>query len=203
VILHRFPFFCLFALGGRKKSKAEKARQRRIAALQSALAWEHLPMIDGPSVLAALKSCGVTHVTWVPDTELGRWEAALSADTDVRLIRVCREGEAIAIAGGLLLGGKRPVVLMQCTGLFEAGDSLRNIVHDMNLPLFLVVGVRSWKALHAGGTADTCPRFTEPILRAWGLPCTWLGEQDTAGDLAVAYRQAQAERRAGVALLPE
>ena len=33
-------------------------------------------MLDGPSVVAALKSCGVTHAIWIPDTELGPWEPA-------------------------------------------------------------------------------------------------------------------------------
>ena len=35
-------------------------------------------MLDGPSVVAALKESGVTHVVWIPDTELGRWEPALT-----------------------------------------------------------------------------------------------------------------------------
>ena len=103
-------------------------------------------MLDGPSVVAALKDAGVTHVIWIPDSDLGTWELALRADPDLRLIRVCREGEAIAVAAGLLLGGQRPIVAIQCTGLFEAGDALRNVVHDLKLPLFLVVGVRSYYA---------------------------------------------------------
>ena len=56
-------------------------------------------MFDGPGVAAALKSCGITHVLWVPDSELGQWESALAGDSALRLIRVCREGEAIAVAG--------------------------------------------------------------------------------------------------------
>src|SRR6185369_16083919 len=111
--------------------------------------------------------------------------------------------EAMAIAGGLLLGGQRPVVLIQCTGLFEAGDALRNVVHDLRLPLFLVVGVRSWKAHQRGQSADTCPVFTEPIVRAWNLHADWLDDRHTPADLADAYRRARAERRAGVVLLAE
>ena len=49
---------------------------------------------------AWLLECGVTHVIWIPDSELGTWEPALSSDADLRLIRVCREGEAIAVAAG-------------------------------------------------------------------------------------------------------
>jgi sulfopyruvate decarboxylase subunit alpha len=160
-------------------------------------------MLDGPAVAEALAANGVTHVVWLPDSELGQWEAALLAQPGLQLIRVCREGEAFAIAAGLLLGGKRPVVLIQCTGLFEAGDSLRNVVHDLGLPLFVVVGVRSWKAHQRGATPDTCPRFTEAIVAAWQLPVTWLDDASTAADLARAYVTARDERRAHVALLAE
>lgn len=160
-------------------------------------------MLDGPSVADALKQSGITHVVWIPDTELGAWNAALSLADGLTLIRVCREGEAFAVAAGLHLGGKQPIVIIQCTGLFEAGDALRNVLHDMKLPLFLIVGVRSWYALQKGGTPDTCPVFTEPIMRAWQIPFVLLDNQNTAADLAGAIQQARAENRAGAALIAE
>ncbi|HLJ97208.1 MAG TPA: thiamine pyrophosphate-binding protein [Gemmataceae bacterium] len=160
-------------------------------------------MLDGPSVVAALKECGITHVVWIPDSELGTWEPALSASKDFQLIRVCREGEAMAVAAGLLLGGQRPIVIIQCTGLFEAGDALRNTVHDMKLPLFLIVGLRNYYAFQQGTTRDTCPIFTEPILRTWQIPYALLDRRHTAADLTTAYRQAQAESRAGAILIAE
>src|SRR5262249_29247930 len=160
-------------------------------------------MLDGPSVVAAMKSCGVTHVVWIPDSEIGTWEPALVAEPAIQLIRVCREGEAMAIAGGLLLGGKRPVVLIQCTGLFEAGDALRNVIHDLKQPLFLIIGLRGYYAHKRGSTFDTCPLFAEPILQTWKIPYVVFDEQRTASDLAAAYRQAQAERRAGAVFLAE
>jgi len=162
-------------------------------------------MLDGPSVVVAFTSCGITDVVWIPDSELGRWDADLRRASNLRLIRVCREGEAIAVAGGLCLGGRKPIVLIQCTGLFEAGDSLRNLIHDFKLPLFFIIGVRSYLARQKDGDAcvDTCPIYTEPILKAWGLPYVWLDKDATAGQLAAAYRLAQAEGRAGAVLLPE
>ena len=160
-------------------------------------------MLDGPSVARALKSCGVTHVVWLPDSELGSWEAALTAPDGLPLIRVCREGEAFAIAAGLLLGGQRPIVSIQCTGLFEAGDALRNVIYDLKLPLFFVVGVRSYHAHQQGQSKDSCPIFTEPILQAWQIPYTLLDERHSADDLARAYRDAQAQPRAAAVLIAE
>ena len=71
------------------------------------------------------------------------------------------------------------------------------------MPLLFLVGVRNWRALQKGQTADTCPRFTRPILQAWALSFTWLEDSHTPSDLADLYRQAQADRRAAVVLLPE
>jgi len=159
--------------------------------------------MDGPSVAAALKACGITHVVWIPDSELGTWEPALLAEPSLTLLRATREGEAIVLAAGLLLGGKQPIVLIQCTGFFEAGDALRNIVHDLNLPLFLVVGVRSWYAHQQGKSMDSCPIFTQPIVEAWRLPSVLFDRSRTADDLAAEYRKARADKRPGVVLLAE
>lgn len=117
-------------------------------------------------VVAALTRLGVSHVVWLPDSALGPWESALEQAASLRLVRVSREGEAWAIAAGLHIGGQRPLVMIQNTGLFESGDAMRNVLFDLGLPLWAVIGYRS--ALVDGST-DSARRFTEPILQAWGL----------------------------------
>lgn len=160
-------------------------------------------MLDGPSVAEAFHQLGITHVVWIPDSELGTWEPALSQSPHFQLVRVCREGEAFAVAAGLLIGGKTPIVLIQCTGFFEAGDSLRNVLFDMGLPLFMIVGVRSYYLHQDGKTSDSCPVFTEPIVRAWKVPYVLLDRRHGAEDLASAIKQARTEKRAGMVLLAE
>jgi sulfopyruvate decarboxylase TPP-binding subunit len=161
-------------------------------------------MLDGPAVAAALETCGITHVVWVPDSFIGTWEASLLQSNSLRLIRACREGEAIAIAAGLLMGGAKPLVMIQCTGLFEAGDALRNIVHDLKLNLIVVVGVRSYLAFEAKKSSDNCPAFTGPILAVWKIPTTLLDpNQLGAGDLIAALRNLQRTQQAGAILIAE
>ncbi|MFO0877322.1 MAG: hypothetical protein U0840_08090 [Gemmataceae bacterium] len=146
-------------------------------------------MLDGPGVVAALVQSGYTDVVWLPDSELGRWQDALFQCAGLRLVRVCREGEAFALAAGLLLGGRRPIVLLQCTGFFEAGDAFRNVVHDLRLPVQVIVGVRSWKAHQQGKSTDTCPLFIEPIVEGWRIPYSWLDESHGPADLARLLQQ--------------
>ena len=127
-------------------------------------------MIDPHAVVSALEAAGFTHLVWIPDSHLGTWEPAL-AKSRLSPIRVCREGEAVALAAGLMLGGARPLVAIQCTGFFEAGDAIRNVVHDLKLPLKLIVGVRSAVAVGAGRSTDNCPHFAVKLVEAWEL--TW------------------------------
>lgn len=157
-------------------------------------------MLDSTVAVGHLEAAGFTHVVWIPDSSLGPWEDALVSSNKLKLIRPCREGEAIGVAAGLLLGGARPVVVCQCTGLFEAGDALRNVVHDLKLPLKLIVGVRSYRAFLDGKTTDNCPAFTEPILKAWQLPYTILADADDAGFGTAVRELADAEGARAVLL---
>ena len=95
------------------------------------------------------------------------------------------------------------MIVIQCTGFFEAGDAVRNLVHDVHIPLFLIVGVRSYLASRQGASADNCPRFTEPLLKAWDIPYTLLDDRHTAQDLGRVYRQHRDDRRAGAVLIAE
>ncbi len=125
-------------------------------------------MLDPNDIVSALHAAGFTHLVWIPDTHLGTWDAAL-AQSRLAPIRVCREGEAVGLAIGLMLGGAKPLVAIQCTGFFEAGDAIRNAAHDLKLPLKLIVGVRSARAAKAGKTGDNCPHFAERLVEAWEL----------------------------------
>jgi sulfopyruvate decarboxylase TPP-binding subunit len=159
-------------------------------------------MLDPASAVGHLEAAGFTHVVWIPDSALGPWEPALVSSSQLKLIRPCREGEAIGVAAGLMLGGARPVAVIQCTGLFEAGDALRNVVHDLKLPLKLIVGVRSYRTFLDGKTADNCPAFTEPVLRAWQVPYAILAAADEAS-FGIAVRELAAAGGARALLLGE
>lgn len=156
-------------------------------------------MLSGEMVARTLVDLGVTHVVWLPDSELGRWEAALQV-APLELVRVCREGEAWAIAAGLQLGGQHPVVMMQCTGMFESGDALRNVLFDLRLPIFAVIGYRSYSV---ADSPDTAKRFTEPILQAWGIDYCVVESAQQATSFADHYRVCAEAGKPGAVLIAE
>jgi sulfopyruvate decarboxylase TPP-binding subunit len=157
-------------------------------------------MFSGEQIVAQLQVMGITHVVWLPDSTLGVWEDTLSSATAIKLVRVCREGEAWAVALGLALGGARPLVMIQCTGLFESGDSLRNAIYDYGWPLFAIVGYRS--ALNAKAN-DSARTFTEPCLKSWGLDYRLLDSPEKLPELATFYELCQKAQRPGVVLIAE
>ena len=92
--------------------------------------------------------------------------------------------------------------MVQITGLFEAGDALRNAIHDLKAPLFFIIGLRGYKLRQQGHVVDTCPVFAEPILQAWKLPYQLL-ENPQPQDIAAAYKATQASGQAAAVLIAE
>ena len=158
-------------------------------------------IFPGAEVAGLLRDCGITHVVTVPDSTLGQWEPDIEA-IGIRLVRVCREGEAWAVAAGLYLGGARPLVMIQCTGLFESGDSLRNVLHDWQLPIPSIIGYRSYLNQETL-PGDTCLTFTEPILRAWEIDFCLVSEPAHFDRLADQIRTSLAENKAKAVLVAE
>lgn len=158
-------------------------------------------MFSGEEIASTLASVGVTHVITVPDSTIGRWEEAI-AQSGIALVRVCREGEAWSVAGGLFLGGATPIVMIQCTGLFESGDALRNMLHEWKLPIYSMIGYRSYLNQDTL-PGDTTLVFTEPILAAWKLDVRLITEASQLSLIAEHYSECKTAAIPGVALIAE
>jgi sulfopyruvate decarboxylase TPP-binding subunit len=150
------------------------------------------------NVVDTLVDCGVTHVVWLPDTESGFLYETLRDESRLKLVPICREGEAVPIAAGLLVAGQEPVIIIQSTGLFESGDSLRGMAIDYRLPLLFVIGYRGYE----GGrpSDDSAATYLEPILQAWGIPYYLIDSDSSLDVIPKAYREAK-ERPGPVAVL--
>ena len=158
-------------------------------------------MITGAAVAELLRSMAISHVVTVPDGTIGRWESDIER-AGIRIVRVCREGEAWTVAGGLHLGGAAPLVMIQCTGLFESGDAIRNTLHEWKLPLYAIIGYRSYLN-QENLPGDTSLVFTEPILAAWQLDVRFIKQPSELSGMAEHYRLCQAAGKPGVALIAE
>lgn len=145
---------------------------------------------------------GVTHVVTVPDSTIGAWQDDIEAHGRTRIVRVCREGEAWQVAAGLHLGGSVPIVLIQCTGLFESGDAIRNALHDWKLPLFSIIGYRSYLNQDTL-PGDTCLVFTEPVLNAWRIDYRLITEPSQIDVIGEHFRATRAAGTPGAIVVAE
>lgn len=141
------------------------------------------------SIVNELVSQGVTHVITLPDSETKFMYDAIRSTGSIKIVPVCREGEAIPIAAGLWVAGKKPVVVIQNSGLFESGDALRGLGIGVNLPLVMFIGYRGYT--RHGDTADTSARFLEPYLHTWGVQFFLLEYENDLDRIQLAFKQAE------------
>ena len=149
----------------------------------------HEVVLHPASVVEELKKNNISHVVWLPDSETNFMYQLLTGEPSLSLVPVCREGETMAIAAGLWVGGKRPIVLIQNTGIFESGDSIRGLSLDLNQPLVMLVGYRGWS--RHGITNDSAARFIEHILHAWGINYYLIETDEDADRISVAIAEAE------------
>ena len=181
--------------------------------------WGHslslLTMARAELILQELKKCEVTDVIGLPDNSSAALLELLRQDDSIRLHSVTREGEAFALAAGLWVGGKHPLVLIQNTGLLESGDSARGTVLRMRIPILCLVTYRGYAKTQGNSGAvperldaeilsrpelDSVALMTEPTLNAWGLPFDFLHTDDHVSKITTALAQAQ-ERSSPTVLL--
>jgi len=117
----------------------------------------------------------------------------------------------MGLAAGLWLGGASPLVLIQNTGLLEAGDALRGTLARMGAPVLIFVTCRGFEKNRAAGLdpaagaadretlvrndLDSVAAMTEGTLRAWGIPYLFLRDTSNLEPVEEAARMAAREER--------
>ena len=153
----------------------------------------HESVLHAETIVEALKANGVNHTVWLPCSDTAAIHEAVMADRTIHSIQVCREGETMAIAAGLWVGGKIPVVFVQNTGFFESGDSIRGIGLAAEIPLVILIGYRGYT--RHGRTKDSAARFIEPMLHTWQINY-YLVECDADVDrISLAFEEAERTSR--------
>ena len=145
------------------------------------------------TVLAQMKKHGVTHVVWLPDSETNWLYLLMQAEPSITLVAVPREGTAASVASGLYAGGKKPLILIQNTGLMESGDSIRGWLLGMDVPVVLMVGLRGWT--RHGVTTDTAATYTERFLNAFNINYYLVENDADASRISIAFEEAEKNKR--------
>ncbi len=122
------------------------------------------------AVCSGLSGLGCRDVVYVPDNPLSHMLKALGEDhSDIRTTLATREEEAFGIAAGLYLGGIRPAVMLQSSGLGNSINALASLNVAFEIPVLMFITMR-------GGEGEWNPTqhpmglAVRPILDSLGIP---------------------------------
>jgi sulfopyruvate decarboxylase alpha subunit len=140
---------------------------------------------------------------YVPDNPLSHVLRKLRGDYgDVKTTLATREEEAFGIASGLYLGGVRPAVLLQSSGLGNSLNALTSLIVPYQIPMLIVISMRGdageWNAAQV-----PMGRAVRAICDAIGIPhATAETPESTAETMHLIGQTAFGTRMPGVCLLP-
>jgi sulfopyruvate decarboxylase subunit alpha len=154
-------------------------------------------------VCEGVHAAGSRDVVYVPDSPLSHVLGQLRERLpDVRLVLATREEEAFGIAAGLSLGGKRPTVMLQSSGLGNSLNALTSLLIPYRIPVLLVVSMRGdlgeWNAAQV-----PMGRAVRSILEAIEIPHVTVESAETTAEVVrVAGLRAFDARLPAACLLP-
>ena len=156
-----------------------------------------------PAVCEGVYRAGIRDVVYVPDNPLSHVLCAFGgAYRDVRLLLATREEEAFGIAAGLYLGGRKPGILLQSSGLGNSLNAITSLLIPYQIPVLMIVSMRGdageWNAAQV-----PMGRAVRAILDAIGVAHSTVESTAAAADtVRVAADTAFGTRIAGACLLP-
>jgi sulfopyruvate decarboxylase alpha subunit len=154
-------------------------------------------------VCAGVHAARCRHVIYVPDNPLSNVLRVFHEHyLDIRTTVATREEEALGIAAGLYLGGARPAVMMQSSGLGNSINAIASLLIPFQIPVLVVISMRGdegeWNAAQM-----PMGRAVRPICDALGVPHATADTPETAADTVQRVADtAFATRVMGVCLLP-
>lgn len=129
--------------------------------------------VAASAIVDRLDVCGVHHIVTVPDFVQLSVHALLDRRPEFKVIHCSDENQAIHVAGGLHIGGKRAAVLIQNQGLLNCINSLRAVGLDAGLPMLLLVGQFGREFDNVGRNPVESRRrvvnLVEPMLDVMGI----------------------------------
>jgi sulfopyruvate decarboxylase subunit alpha len=154
-------------------------------------------------VSAGVHAAGSRDIIYVPDNPLSHVLRVVEQQyRDVRLILATREEEAFGIAAGLYLGGRRPTVMLQSSGLGNSLNAVTSLLLPYQIPVLMVVSMRGdsgeWNAAQV-----PMGRAVRGILDSIGIPHSTVESAGEACDtVRLAGRTAFGTRTSSACLLP-
>ena len=122
-------------------------------------------MIEADVLLAAAARAGFDFYTGVPCSFLTPLINGVLSDPAIRYVGAASEGEAVAIAAGAWLAGRRTVVMCQNSGLGNAVNPLTSLNAPFRIPTLLITTWRGQPGLADEPQHELMGQITQGLLR--------------------------------------
>jgi sulfopyruvate decarboxylase subunit alpha len=125
----------------------------------------------------ALKACGVSLVSALPETWLVHLIRMAEDDPAMTLVRLAKEEEGVGISAGAHFAGARSAMLMQNHGFLASINGIVSCAQLYRIPLLMIIS-------HRGEFGERDPwqteggLVTEPLLEALRIPYDRLDTRD-------------------------
>ncbi|SRR5712692_7727654 len=154
-------------------------------------------------VCEGLQAAGTRHVVHVPDNPTSHVLRVLRERFPaIRTTTATREEEAFGVAAGLYLGGARPAVMLQSSGLGNALNALTSLLIPYRIPVLMLISMRGEQG-EWNPAQMPMGRALRPMLDAIGVAHTTLDAPERAAQaVESAARSAFDARLPAACLLP-
>jgi phosphonopyruvate decarboxylase len=127
-------------------------------------------MITADAFIAAAGARGFDFYTGVPCSFLTPLINGVLSNRTLRYVGAASEGEAVAIAAGAWLAGRRTVVMCQNSGLGNAVNPLTSLNAPFRIPTLFVTTWRGQPGLADEPQHEVMGQITHDLIRLMGLP---------------------------------
>jgi sulfopyruvate decarboxylase subunit alpha len=146
------------------------------------------------AVYSGMKRAGINFAASVPCVNLQELLALVDGDPDIIHVPVTREEEGVGLCAGAWMGGRRPALLMQNSGLGNSINALASLDLLYGIPLLMIIS-------HRGGIGEPIigqvpmGRITARLLDAMQIQHLSPAPAQAEETVAEAWRIAAQKRR--------
>lgn len=123
-------------------------------------------MDSSEAIFNGLKDAEIDFIVSVPCVNLSKLLNMIDEDDEITHVPVTREEEGIGICAGAYLGGKKPAILMQNSGLGNSINALKSLTELYKFPLLMIMSHRGTEGENICGQVpmgESTPRLLEAM----------------------------------------
>jgi sulfopyruvate decarboxylase subunit alpha len=122
------------------------------------------------AVYRGLKRAGIDFAASVPCINLQQLLHQVEDDREIIHIPVAREEEGVGLCAGAWMGGRKPALIMQNSGLGNSVNALASLDFLYGIPLLMIISHRGCEGETIAGQVPM-GKLTPKLLDAMEVPC--------------------------------